>query len=583
MDDLSFFEAKVQNNISTWLNGPYDEMTKNEIRKLLKNNPPALLDAFSENLSFGTGGVRAIMGIGTNRLNIYTIAVAMQGLANFLKKQKNNASVLIGYDGRNNSRTFAEQCAKVLVANKIKVFIFKELRPTPLVSFGCRVKKCAAAIMITASHNPPKYNGFKIYGSDGGQIVSPQDKVLISEMEKVGSFSNVNLLTTLDNPLIEWIDKEMDELYLQQLKTLNNYPQENKTDGKKLHIVYTNLHGTGITILPQALKDWGFTNISLVEQQVPIDGNFSAASSPNPEEKEALKLGIELLLKKRADILIATDPDADRVGVVVNHKGQAIILSGNQVAALLAYHLCDTLSQQKKLPKNGALIKTIVTTELFREIAKYYKMASIDVLTGFKYIAEKINLWEQDKKLQFVFGAEESCGYLTGTFVRDKDAISISALIAEMALRAKQQGKSLIDLLYVLYAKFGIFREKLLSLSFTEGAESLQKMQKAMGKLRKNPPKLIANYAIATIEDYQAGTILDFASGKTSTLDLPKSDVLRFFLKDNSKIVIRPSGTEPKMKVYVGVMEKSFTSIDEGIAKCDARLEALASSVKAML
>lgn len=560
------FGKETQKRIDDWLSGAIDKATKDEIKRLLKDEPKTLIDAFSTNLSFGTGGVRAVMGVGTNRLNQYTIAAAMQGLSNFLKQSKANPSILIGYDGRNNSRLFAEKSAEVLAGNGIKVFIFKELRPTPLVSFGCRFQKCDAAVMITASHNPPKYNGFKIYEADGGQLTAPLDQQVINEMQKIEGF---NVKTApLNHPLINWVQDEIDQAYLQEVNTIANYPEKTKKNASKIKIAYTNLHGTGITLTPKVLNNFGFTNVEFVEKQLPIDGNFTNAPSPNPEDNSALFLGIELMLSKNCDLLIATDPDADRVGVVVNHRGKAVHLTGNEVACLLVYHICEAVKDPK-----GACIKSIVTSELFKEIVNSFNMHSLDVLTGFKYIAEKIKEWEKSKEFNFIFGAEESCGYLRGTFVRDKDGISASALICEMALKMKEEGKTLIDFLHSLYSKYGVFRESLLSISLPEGIEGMNKMKSLMGNLRSNPPKIIANQTVEIFDDYSVPNTI-----KRSPL--PKADMLVFYFTDQSKLVVRPSGTEPKIKIYAGIKEKNFSSIDEGIMNADKKIKELLDAMK---
>lgn len=559
------FDEQTKKNISSWLEGPYDAKTKEEIQELLKKDPEKLKDAFFQNLSFGTGGARAIMGTGTNRLNVYTIRAMTQGLANYLKKEVKKPTVLIGFDNRNNSNLFAEETAKVLAANEIKVFLFKNLRPVPLVSFGCRLKKCSAAVMITASHNPPKYNGFKVYWSDGGQILPPHDSGIINEVSKITSPNQIKE-TSLTNPLIEIIDEEMDKAYLQELSTL-------KSTGSvsDLKIVYTNVHGTGITLLPKAFLDWGFKNVSLVEEQKKCDGNFPFAANPNPESKETLELGINLLIKTESDILIATDPDADRVVVVANHNNKPFIFSGNQLAALLLNHIIN----KGNLPKNSLCIKTIVTTELLKAICDSAGIMCIDVLTGFKYIAEKINLFEKN----YIFGAEESCGYLAETFVRDKDAISAACLIAEYANILKLKKKTLVDELFALYKKEGLFREKLVSLDFKEGQEGQKQIETLMLRLRDSTPKEIIGQKVILIEDYQKREVLNLNTKKTSPIDLPKSNVLRLFLQDNTKIVIRPSGTEPKVKLYIGVVEKKIIRIEDAIELCDKKLETIAKFI----
>lgn len=577
------FDAATQKNIDSWLGGHYEEKIKQEIQRLAKDNPKELQNAFFKKLSFGTGGARAMMGIGTNRLNNYTIRALSHALALYLKKSfpQTKPSVLIGFDNRNHSKEFALETACTLAASGIKVYLFKELRPTPLVSFGCRYKKCQAAVMITASHNPPEYNGYKVYWQGGAQILTPHDKNILLELEKIKDPSTIQLASPNDQ-LIERVLEEIDNAYLKELQSVNNYPEMIKKEGSKLKIIYTNLHGTGITLLPKALKDFGFTTLDLVEKQATIDGNFTFAPLPNPEEEKALEMGIQEMKAKKYDLLLATDPDADRIAAVAMHQDQAVIFSGNQIAALLVYHLLETLSKQNKLPTNSFCIKTIVTTELFKAITAAFKVECCNVLTGFKYIAEKIARLEGQRP--FILGAEESLGYLYKDFVRDKDSISAAFLISEMALIAKLEGKTLFDLLEKLYQTYGLYREKLFSIKFAEGQEGLEQMQKTMQKLRSNPPSKINQIPIVVSEDYISSQ-KDNLKLKTSTfLTLPKSNVLSFWLDDESKIVIRPSGTEPKIKVYLGVKEAADKkNLKQKIASADQKLELLEKSVKQTL
>ncbi len=576
MVDLSLIEnetAKIK--ISSWLDGPYDEKTKKEILSLLKKDPHFLNNAFSQDLCFGTGGMRGIMGVGTNRMNIYTIRFATQGLANYLKKcyPNKDLSVVIGYDTRNNSKLFANEAAKVLAGNNIKVFIFDETRPTPLISFACRHKKCSAAIMITASHNPPEYNGYKAYWNDGGQVIPPHDKGIISEVEKIKSPLQVKLVDKLQHPLITFIKDEVDNAYFEKLSSLNP-----KDDKKELKIIYSNLHGTGITLLPQALKNWGFSNVHLVKKQSSLDGNFPYAHSPNPEEKETLKLGIDQLLKENADIFIATDPDADRVAIVVNHNKKAIILTGNQLAVILLHYLCKTLHENNKLKKNAACIKSIVTTPLFDKIAEKFSVKPFQVLTGFKYISELIRKWE-DNSYSYILGAEESYGYLAETFVRDKDAISSSCLFANAAEIAKKQNITLYDMLLDIFREFGIYIEQLHSIHFSDGIKGMDKMKKVMNDLRNSPIIEIGNCQVTSIDDYLTSTHINLEDNAKTTITLPKSDVLAFHLSDNSSLIIRPSGTEPKIKIYISVSNTNpFENIEEGIDLSKERVKALLNS-----
>lgn len=551
----------VDQRIQSWLDGPFDAATKSEIRRLMKEDPKALSDAFFKDLSFGTGGMRGLMGIGTNRMNIYTVQMATQGLADYVKKMAGGkSSVFIGYDVRRRSREFAEEAAKVFAGNGIRVLLAKEITPTPLVSFACRYYHCSAAIMITASHNPPEYNGYKVYWSDGCQVVPPHDEGIMTEVDKVKSPSQVLL-----GEGWEEIGAEIDRAYLTELKTLQMLPALSKVP---LNIVYSNLHGTGIRLVPQALQSWGYGRVSLVEKQAPLDGNFPFAHSPNPEEEKALQLGSEQLVKEQGDILIATDPDADRIGVAALHKQKAARLTGNQFACLCLHHICTTLTEKKQFPANAAFLKTIVTTELFKTIAESFGGKCIDVLTGFKYIGEQIGIWEKAfDGYQYLFGAEESYGCLFGTFVRDKDAISASCLIAEAAALAKKENLSLLDRLHQIYQTYGLHRESLTNLAFSDSKAGMDEMVALMERLRKQPPTHIAGQKVASLEDYLHG--FD---------DLPSSDVLRFWLADGSKLVIRPSGTEPKVKIYAEVVEKNYSNIDQALASCDTRLKTLADS-----
>lgn len=541
----------IYTRIDAWLTGPYDDETKEEIKRLLKENPKALSDAFFKDLSFGTGGMRGTMGVGTNRMNIYTIRKATQGLANYLKKR---GSVFIGYDVRNHSKEFAMTSARVLAANGIKVFLTKDICPTPMVSFGCRYFKCQGAVMITASHNPPKYNGYKVYWEDGAQVTPPHDQGIIDE---VGKIEGIPALAPQNSPLIHLIGDEFDTLYLQEIKKLQLLPEIGK-----IKVLYSPLHGTGIRILPKALSSWGYQDVHLVRMQSSPDGNFSNAKSPNPEEKEALELGTKQLIEEDGDLFIATDPDADRIGVVSKGPEQ---LSGNQVACLLLNHICSA----SKLPPKATFVKTIVTSELFCKIAKNYGALCVDVLTGFKYIGAKMTAWEKDKTHTYVFGAEESCGYLFGDYVRDKDAISSACLITEAAALAKAHGKTLSDLLYDLYRKYGVHREHLISLTFSDSEKSTEQMEEKIQNLRENPPQEVNGKKVSKVEDFLLGSN-----------EFPPSNVLRFWLEDDTKIVIRPSGTEPKVKIYIEVVEPLSPDIEEKVNACNERIEKIGTFLK---
>lgn len=570
---------QIQKKINTWLDGPYDEETKNEIRSLLKSAPEKLVDAFYTNLSFGTGGMRGIVGVGTNRINRYTIAACTQGFANFLKKRGKAGGVVIGFDSRTHSQELAEIAAETLAANGIRVFLFKALRPTPLISFAVRQLKGAGGIMITASHNPPEYNGYKVYGEDGGQVLSPFDKEIVDEVNRISGPEAVKT-TNRNNPLITLIGDDIDTAYLKAMKTLELYKEDNQSDGSTLSIVYTSLHGTGITLVPRLLNAFGFTNLHLVDKQCIPDGTFPTVSYPNPEEREALSLGVQKLQQSGGDLLLATDPDADRVGVAVRHENSVHYMTGNQLACVLLEHVCRGFEREGGLPENGAFVKTIATTELFSEIAAFWKRPCFNTLTGFKYIAGLIREWESTPGgKRFLFGGEESYGYLLGTYARDKDAIIISALIAEAALQLKLRGKTLIDALHDLYKRHGLFYEELISLKFPETEAGRKKMGATMERWKKSPPEAIGGILVERLEDFETSTVLTLKKKTTSPLPFPKSDALLFWLEDGSKVLVRPSGTEPKVKLYIGIKEKGFEALEDGLEAAKRKAKLFADSM----
>lgn len=590
---MQLAEKKLTENIAHWLNGPFDEATKKEIRRLQKENPEELADAFYKQLSFGTGGMRGIMGVGTNRMNLYTVAMVTQAVANTIANLKlaGKQSVVIGFDPRTNSTLFAQEAAKVLAKNGIEVFLFQEPRPVAVISLAVRQKKAVFGIMITASHNPPKYNGYKVYGPDGGQVLEPYDQLIIDEVGKVVDLNQVKM-GELEAPNIHTIDTEViDAAYLKAVAPLQLHPGDDQTNGQKLNLIYTPLHGAGLHIIPKALASWGFSNVSLVTKQATFDGTFPTVKVPNPEDPAALAMGIAQLESEKGDLLIATDPDTDRLGVVVNHAGKSVILSGNEIGVIAIEHICQALTKSKQFPSKALFIKTIVTSELFKKIALHYKASCLDLLTGFKYIGQKITQFEEESKAgtshhHFLFGAEESFGYLFGTHVRDKDAIISSLLIAEIALQLKLQKKSLVDALLGIYQKYGVFREKLTSFAF-EGREGVQKMQNILNNLRENPPKMIEHQKVVRIEDYLTRISNDLESGKQEPICLPKSNVLRFWLADGTKIVIRPSGTEPKMKLYCA-MQDAHTSLTQAEVEMscqalDTKLDRLIIHLKQLL
>jgi phosphomannomutase len=590
IENLINLDDVVKKRVQSWLDGSYDQKTKDEIKRLIREDEQGLNDAFYKTLSFGTGGMREVMGVGSNRMNEYTVKGATQGFSNYLLKvygKESKISVVIGYDSRKNSKKFAECAASVFAGNGIKVFLFEALRPTPLVSFACRFKGCKAGVMITASHNPPEYNGYKVFWDDGGQVLPPHDKGIIQEVEKVSSIDEVKAVP-LPNALVELIGIDVDAAYVDAISNLSLYPSESKKFGKELKIVYTNLHGAGITIVPFALKRFGFTSVSYVEEQKEPDGNFPTTRYPNPEEKEALELGIQKLLKDEGDILLATDPDCDRIGVVVRHNGKAVVLTGNQIGAIAVEAICEALQDTLIMPKKAAFVKSIVTTDLIKRIAEAYGASCFDVMPGFRYISEKIQLWErQQNGHSFIFGAEESYGFLLGDKVRDKDGASTSCLISEIALKAKREGKTLVDLLNALYVKYGYFYESLFSLKFEEGKKGQEAQYRLMNLLREKHPTAFQSSTrkavIVAIYDYKLQIVSDLHSKKQTKIELPASNVLVFELDDLSKVVIRPSGTEPKIKVYLMLQEPIDSSLAEAKAKTDAKAQALEKAVKKLL
>lgn len=570
MDDfLCSIDPQIAQRIRAWSQPPYDAQTRAEIQMLLTQDPQQLIDAFFADLSFGTGGLRALMGVGTHRMNRYTVQFATQGLANHLRrKSQGPLKVLIGFDSRHHSQTFAEETARVLAGNKIHVYFLPELRPTPYVSFACRYKQCNAAVMITASHNPKEYNGYKVYGADGAQIVSPDDMDIVKEAAQIRSPTQV-YLASLEDPLIKHVDlKTCDQAYIDAIAPLQHFPKQNQQEGSALAISYTPLHGTGITMIPAALKSWGFTKVHLVESQMRPDGDFPTTPFPNPEYAQALEQGLQTMKKTRSSLLLASDPDADRLGVVTLYQDHPFIFDGNQVAALCVDYLAETLKSNSQ----GAFVTTIVSSELIKMIAETHGFQCIEVLTGFKYIGEKIREWESSSTT-FIFGAEESYGYLLGTVSRDKDAIITSCLLAEMALQAKRAGETLVDRLYRLYQKYGLYREKQASLPFSTGKSGMEEMAHFMNRLRTALPQKLCGQNIVEVSDYLKGmAITPLSNTPPRPLNLPLSDVLSFRLADQTRLVVRPSGTEPKIKIYASMRLKNFKTVDEGIALCDKAL-----------
>lgn len=542
-------ENKWKQQVEHWLTGSYDEETKSQIRQLQKDNPQALEEAFYQNLEFGTGGLRGLMGVGTNRMNKYTVGTATQGFANYLKKSvQGEIRAVIAHDCRNNSRSFAEITANVMAANGIKVFLFEALRPTPELSFTIRRLKAHGGVVCTASHNPKEYNGYKAYWDDGGQLVPPHDKNVIAEVNKISSIDEIKWSGGEKN--ITLLGKDADEAYLNAVQKLSVNPDIIKKQ-HDLKIVYTSIHGTGITLVPEILKRFGFTNVNIVQEQAVPDGNFPTVVYPNPEEPEAMSLGLKLAEKINADLLVGTDPDSDRVAVgVKDNHGKWVLLNGNQTGVILFNYLVSARKTKGLSKPNDFICKTIVTSDLIDVFAEKQGITCLNVLTGFKWIAEKIR--ENEGKLNFVCGGEESYGYMIGDQTRDKDAISAVALICEMAAVAKDKGKTLFDELIDIYLTYGFYKEKLVSIT-RKGMHGVEEISAMMQKFRDNPPKTINGSPVIELLDYKTGKAKNLKTGAVTDITLPSSNVLQFKLEDGSKISARPSGTEPKIKFYFSV------------------------------
>jgi len=563
-------DHSIQDKVSVWLSGNYDQSTKDAIANL---QPDELADSFYRSLEFGTGGLRGIMGVGTNRMNKYTVGMATQGFANYLKKTYGDqpVSVVIGHDSRNNSRFFAETTAGVFAANGIHVYLFEALRPTPELSFTIRKLGCKAGVVCTASHNPKEYNGYKAYWNDGGQLVPPHDKNVITEVEAITSVDEVNWTGGEANITI--IGREMDEAYISMVKSLSVYPEVIQAE-HNLSIVYTPIHGTGITLVPEVLSRFGFTNVHIVEDQATPDGNFPTVGYPNPEESETMAMGLAMAKSLDADILLGTDPDADRVGIgVKNHKGEWVLMNGNQTAVLAFAYLIEARKAKGIAKPNDMVISTIVTTAMINEVAKQNGVACYNVLTGFKWIAELIK--EKEANENYVIGGEESFGLMIGNEIRDKDAVSAVALLCEMAAYEKAKGKSLFDKMIELYMQYGFYYERLISIT-KKGMNGQKEIAAMMEGFRTSPPQAIDGSAVVEMLDYDMQTGKNLLSGEIWKLQLPKSNVLQFITADGSKISARPSGTEPKIKFYFSVhttlaskevYDDTFTGLDQKIQR----------------
>jgi phosphoglucomutase len=560
-------EEKILSKVATWLNGNYDDATKSEIRRLQAGSPAELADAFYRDLEFGTGGLRGVMGVGTNRINRYTIGMATQGYANYLKKcfPGREVSVAVAHDSRNNSRSFAEITANVMAANGIRVYLFEKLRPTPELSFAIRHLGCQGGVVCTASHNPREYNGYKAYWSDGGQLVPPHDKNVIGEVEAIASVDEVKWEGGEDR--ITLVGKELDDAYIAMVKGLSVYPEVIGRQ-KDLKIVYTPIHGTGIELVPKVLSSFGFENVHLVEQQVEPDGDFPTVVYPNPEESEAMSLGLQKARALDADILLGTDPDADRVGIgVKDDRGEWVLLNGNQTAVLAFNYLIEARKSKGLAKSNDMVVKTIVTTDMIDEIAKASGIRCYNVLTGFKWIAELIR--EKEGSENYVIGGEESYGLMIGDRLRDKDAVSAVALLCEMAAYEKDRGRTLYDKLTELYLQHGFYREHLISIT-KKGMDGQQQIADMMERFRKDPPRILNGVPVVRLLDYESREDRDLAAGTVAPISLPKSNVLQFLLEDGSKVSARPSGTEPKIKFYFSVKGRLASANERATAEAEA-------------
>jgi phosphoglucomutase len=567
-------QVKIKAN--AWLEGNYDEETKKQVKYLLENDETELIESFYRELEFGTGGLRGIMGVGSNRMNIYTVGMATQGLSNYINKNFKDLKeikVAVGHDCRNNSRLFAETVANIFTANGFKVYLFEDLRPTPELSYAIRHFGCQSGVVITASHNPKEYNGYKAYWDDGAQVIGPHDKNIIAEVENITSIDDIKFSGKKEN--IQILGKEFDDIYINMIKELSLHPDVIQRQ-KDLKIVYTPIHGTGVKLVPMGLKAIGFTNIYNVPEQDVVSGDFPTVLSPNPEETAALKMAMDKGREVDADLVMASDPDADRVGVACkDNTGEFIILNGNQTAALLTYYLVSQWHEKNKLTGKEFVVKTVVSSELISDIPTKYNVEYFDCLTGFKWIADVIR--RNEGKKTFIGGGEESYGYMVGDAVRDKDAISACAMVAEIAAWAKDQGKSLFDLLIDIYKEFGFYLEDLVSV-VRKGKEGAEEIQKMMAGFRSTPPVQINNSKVIQIIDYLKSEIFEPATGKKTKIDMPESNVLQFITDDGSKISVRPSGTEPKIKFYFSVKEELKS--DSEFSAIKTKLENKIASIK---
>jgi phosphomannomutase len=564
--------SNILDKAKAWLTDTFDPDTVNDVRKLIDTDQKALEESFFQNLDFGTGGMRGMMGVGTNRINKYTLGKNTQGISNYMKSvfPNEDLKVVIAYDCRRNSKTFAHQVANVFSANGIQVYIFPELRPTPLLSYSVRHLGCQCGIMLTASHNPPEYNGYKVYWKDGGQLVPPEDKEIISEINAL-EFTDINF--NKNSELIKVLDNSVENTYLEE--AVKNVDFNLSDDVKKaLNITFTSLHGTSITTVPKLLEKAGYKNLQLVEEQSEPDPDFSTVKSPNPEEPEALEMAIELANKQNSDLAIGTDPDGDRLGIAVrNTENELVLLNGNQTMVLMTWYLLDKMKQNNSLTDSHFIASTIVSTPLMRVLTEAYGVKYMESLTGFKWIAKLI---KDNPELDYIGGGEESFGYMVGDFVRDKDANTAILLVCEMAAELKSQGASVYDQLIKIYKDHGFFKENLVSL-VKRGLEGAEEIKEKMIQLRNNPPKEIAGERVVLIEDYSNSQAKNLQSHETHPIDIPKSNVLIYYTENGTKVAARPSGTEPKIKFYISVNSNlkdtsEFKTLDKEL---DSKIETI--------
>ena len=573
-------EQMVLAKAQGWLDGHYDEATKAQVRYLMEHDMKELVESFYKDLEFGTGGLRGIMGAGSNRMNIYTVGAATQGLANYLKKNfaGERIRVAIGHDSRNNSRMFAERVADIFASNDFDVFLFDALRPTPELSFAIRELKCHSGVVVTASHNPKEYNGYKAYWTDGSQVTAPHDKNIIEEVAKI---TDVDMILTGKNPgNITILDEKFDEIYLDKVHELSLSP-ECVRKHRDMKIVYTPLHGSGVRLVPASLAKFGFTNVKLVPEQAVVDGNFPTVESPNPEERKTMSMAIDLAAREGADLVLATDPDSDRIGVALrNKKGEYVLLNGNQTLVLLMSYQLTRWAELGKLDGKQYVVKTIVTSQMANAVAGHFKVKCYDCLTGFKYIAKIIR--ENEGKTKYIGGGEESFGYLAGDYVRDKDAVSACSLAAEAAAWAMDtMGLTLYEWLQELYVKYGFYREGLVSV-VRKGKEGAELIQKMMVDFRTTPPQTILGSPVVRINDFLTLETTCTKTGAKTPIEQDKSNVLQWFTEDGTIVSVRPSGTEPKIKFYFGVKAPlaSVADFDKTLAELDAKIEGIKQDLK---